>query len=151
MIRPLRPADLAAAKNVIDTSELFPSDLLDDMTAPYFDGNPAGQRWIVDEEEGDVLGLAFHAPEEMTDGTHNLYLIAVQQAAQGKGIGTTLMTDVEDHLRRAGQRILIVETSGLDGFELTRKFYDKLGYSEEARIREFYAAGEDKVVFWKKL
>ncbi|MGB3548313.1 MAG: GNAT family N-acetyltransferase [Saprospiraceae bacterium] len=151
MIRNILPADLTAAKTVIDSSGLFPSELLDDMIAPYFDGNPAEQRWIGYEDGDELLGLAFHAPEEMTDGTHNLYLIAVQKAAQGKGIGTTLMTDVEDHLRRSGQRILIVETSGLDGFELTRKFYDKLGYSEEARIREFYAACEDKVVFWKML
>lgn len=46
---------------------------------------------------------------------------------------------------------MIVETSALPEFELTRKFYDKLNYKREAVIREFYQKGEDKVVFWKKL
>ena len=50
-----------------------------------------------------------------------------------------------------GERVLLVETSGLPGFERTRAFYRKLGYDEEARIRDFYQAGEDKVVFRKAL
>ena len=44
-----------------------------------------------------------------------------------------------------------METSGLASFESTRKFYRKCGYEEEARIREFYQAGEDKIVFRKLL
>lgn len=51
---------------------------------------------------------------------------------------------------RAG-RLLLVETSALPAFEGTRAFYRRLGYEEEARIRGFYAAGEDKVVYRKAL
>ncbi len=54
-------------------------------------------------------------------------------------------------LLEAGQRVLIVETSGLPEFERTRKFYDKCNYERAAVIRDFYQDGEDKVVFWKKL
>ncbi len=50
-----------------------------------------------------------------------------------------------------GGRMLLVETSGLPDFERTRAFYRKCGYEEEARIRDFYAAGDDKVVFRKVL
>ena len=45
----------------------------------------------------------------------------------------------------------LVETSGLPEFERARAFYRKCGYEEEARIREFYNAGEDKIVFRKAL
>ena len=41
--------------------------------------------------------------------------------------------------------------SGAPEFELTRKFYEQLGYTKEAVIREFWQKGEDKVIFWKKL
>ena len=44
-----------------------------------------------------------------------------------------------------------METSGTDDFEYVREFYRKSGYEEEARIREFYAAGVDKIVFRKRL
>jgi ribosomal protein S18 acetylase RimI-like enzyme len=50
-----------------------------------------------------------------------------------------------------GERLLLVETSGVESFEYVRAFYRKSGYQEEARIREFYAAGIDKIVFRKAL
>ena len=48
-------------------------------------------------------------------------------------------------------RILIVETLGTDEFLQTREFYLKNGFDEEARIRDFYEDGGDKVVFWKRV
>ena len=36
-------------------------------------------------------------------------------------------------------------------FAATRAFYRKNGYEEEARIREFYNPGEDKIIFRKAL
>ncbi|MEM9196051.1 MAG: GNAT family N-acetyltransferase, partial [Myxococcota bacterium] len=107
--------------------------------------------WVVVEGEAAVLGAAYFAPETMTQGTWNLYFIAVAPTAQGKGAGASLLAHVEEFLRQRGERVLLVETSGLESFALTRKFYRKNGYAEEARIREFYQAGEDKVVFWKAL
>ena len=87
----------------------------------------------------------------MTEGTWNLYLIAVHPQHQGLGYGTSMMKYIEQLLSDRGERILLVETSGLDGFEKTRSFYRRCGYEEEARIREFYQAGEDKIVFRKSL
>jgi ribosomal protein S18 acetylase RimI-like enzyme len=54
-------------------------------------------------------------------------------------------------LAARGVRLLLVETSGLPAFEGTRGFYRARGYAEEARIRDFYQAGEDKIVFRKLL
>lgn len=87
----------------------------------------------------------------MTDGTYNLYLIAVHKDFQGKGIGSEMMNYIENLLKSRSVRVLLVETSGLPEFERTRKFYDKCSYNKEAVIRDFYSEGEDKVVFWKKL
>ena len=87
----------------------------------------------------------------MTEGTWNLYLIAVHANRQGKGDGHQIMNYLEDLLAKKGARILIVETSGLPEFERTRAFYEKCNYTKEAIIRDFYQEGEDKVVFWKAL
>ena len=46
---------------------------------------------------------------------------------------------------------MIVDTSGTDDFAMTRKFYSQNGYEEEARIRDFWADGDDKVIFRKAL
>ncbi len=47
--------------------------------------------------------------------------------------------------------MLLIETSGVPDFAGQRAFYARLGYDEEARIREFYAPGDDKIVYWKLL
>lgn len=97
------------------------------------------------------MAVAYYAPEKMTEGTFNLYLIAVSAGLKGRGAGTALIEHIEDDLRKKRQRVLIIETSGLPEFSLSRSFYAKNGYTQEAVIRDFYQEGDDKVVFWKKL
>lgn len=77
--------------------------------------------------------------------------IAVLPQCQGKGAGAAIVKHLEGVLRERGQRILIADTSGTKAFARTRQFYRKNGYTEEARIRDFWAAGNDKVVFWKSI
>lgn len=150
MIRSVTRDDLPALKAVIDAVELFPSDLLDDMVAPYFSGNGSDDVWLT-IDDNEPVAVAYYAPERMTEGTWNLYLIAVHPDHQGRGHGAALIHHIEQTLAGRGERVLLVETSGLPGFERTRAFYRKCGYDEEARIREFYQAGEDKVIFRKAL
>lgn len=150
-IRKVLPKDVEALKEVIDTSGLFPSALLTEMIRDYFDSPSTNDIWLTREADNRPIAIAYCAPEKLTEGTYNLYLIAVHQNHQGKGIGAQMMSYIETLLKANGERILLVETCGLAQFELTRKFYDKCGYKREALIRDFYREGEDKVVFWKKL
>lgn len=149
-IRPLVRDDLARVAYLVDANDMFPSELLDAMTAPFLDDESRMDRWLVFDRE-EVEGVAYCAPEPLTDGTWNLLLIAVDPVAHGKGIGTKLMHFVEAELTRDRVRVLLVETSGLPEFARTRGLYEGLGYEREARIRDYYAAGDDKVVFRKAL
>ena len=150
-MRPIEKRDLPTLKEVIESNELFPSELLDGMIEPYFAAADSTDIWLTLEVDQRPVLVAYCAPERMTLGTYNLYLIAVHKDHQGQGLGARAMAYIEEMLRQLGNWILIVETSGLPDFELTRRFYQKIGYTQEAVIREFYQAGEDKVVFWKKL
>jgi ribosomal protein S18 acetylase RimI-like enzyme len=150
-IRPMADGDLTTVKAVIDSTGLFPSEMMDDMTTPYLSGHTTDELWFVAVRDGTVSGVAYCAPERMTDGTWNLLLIAVREDRQGQGIGAALTRRVERTLADQGARVLLVETSGLPAFERTRAVYRRLGYAEEACIRDFYAKGEAKVVFWKAL
>ena len=153
-IRPVTPADVPGLKAVIDETGLFPSALLDDMLAGYLGGQGSDDLWLTvaaSGREDGAIAVAYVAPERMTSGTWNLYLIAVLPAYQSRGVGAGLVRRIEDTLAARGARVLLVETSGLPEFERTRAFYRTIGYDEEARIREFYAPGEDKVVFRKAL
>ena len=154
MIRSTTPDDTIALIALANATGLFqPNQLesLGEMLSDYFDGNSDRDRfWITDDDNG-VVGVAYCEMERMTDGTWNLQLIAIRPDCQGQGRGATLLRYVEQTLTVRGGRVLLVETSGLPDFERTRAFYRKCGYDEEARIRDFYKAGEDKIVYRKAL
>ncbi|MEO1434415.1 MAG: GNAT family N-acetyltransferase [Bacteroidota bacterium] len=121
-IRPTIQSDLPQLKQVLDSIELFPSEMLDDMIADFFHHSDSPEIWLTAEVDGIPQGIAYCVPEQMTNGTYNLLAIGVKQALQGKGIGQQIMTHLEEFLRNQGQHILIVDTSGTDGFQRTRKF-----------------------------
>ena len=149
-IRPITPNDLPALKIVIDANDLFPSNMLDEMISDYFSNEDSNNYWFT-YDDGKPVAIAYCAPEKMTEGTWNLYLIAVHPDYQGSGRGTSMLRYIEQKLADRGERILLVETSSLDSFEGTREFYRKCGYDKEAQIRDFYQAGEDKIIFRKSL
>lgn len=149
-IRPLVKADLPALIALIDATGLFRGTMLTDMAAPHLATPATDELWRV-FDDGAVAGLAYAAPERMTDGTWNLLLIATDPGRQRSGIGTALINAIEQQLGGRDVRLLLVETSGLAEFDATRGFYRRRGYREEARIRDFYQAGEDKVIFVKSL
>lgn len=149
-IRPVRPEDLPALKAVIEATALFPADLLDGMLASHLAGEANEEIWLTDDTGGPIA-IAYCAPERMTQGTWNLYLIAVHPARQAEGRGGALIREVERLVVARGAHQLLVETSGLPEFQRTRDFYPRCGFAPEAQIRDFYRRGEDKVVFRKIL
>jgi ribosomal protein S18 acetylase RimI-like enzyme len=100
--------------------------------------------------EGELIGYACYGPTPGTEGTYDLYWIAVDPAAHGTGIGTILLSEVERRLQGHRARILVVETSSRSDYAQTRGFYGRRGFAESARVREFYAPGDDRIIFTKR-
>ncbi len=154
MIRPARPEDSDALIALADASGLFQPHELEEvggMLAAHFAGELGPDHHWITDDDGGPAAVAYYAPEPFTDGVWNLYMLAVHPDRQGGGRGAALVHHVEERLAARGARVLLIETSGTDGFERQRAFYRRLGYAEEARIRDYYRAGDDKVVYWKSL
>jgi len=153
-IRAARPQDRASIIDVVRASGLFPPDGLTEVEATldaFLTRATVTDRWVITDTGTGIAAAAYYAPERMTDGTWNLYLLAVHPDHQGQGRGAALVRHVEQDLRQAGARVLLIETSGVPDFSGQRAFYTGLSYHEEARIRDFYEPGDDKVVYWKNL
>lgn len=150
IIKPTSANDIAGLQAVLDGTELFPREMLPDLLAPSLAGETEAF-WLTCHSNGEAVGLCYTVPEDFADGTWNMLALGVRPDLQGKRFGATLVAAAERHLKDKGQRILIVDTSGTDDFALTRKFYAQNGYEEEARIRDFWADGDDKVIFRKAL
>ncbi len=150
-IRMVSANDLPDLKEVLDSIDLFPSDMLEDMISDFLDNPETEDIWFTEVENDKPISIGFCAPEKLTEGTYNLYAIGVRSDLQSSGTGSRMMAFIENYLKGKGHRILIVDTSGTDAFESTRRFYEKLGYDKEAVLRDFWADGDDKVVYRKRL
>ncbi len=155
MIRPVAPADTAAVRALTVASELFPpeeSGVVETMLAAYFAGREAeGHTCVVDEVDGDLLAVAYYEPVTATDRTWEVTMIGVRRDLHRRGRGSALLQHVEDDLRSRDQRLLVIETSALPAFDRARAFYLARGYDEEARVRDYFEAGDDMVMFRKAL
>jgi ribosomal protein S18 acetylase RimI-like enzyme len=161
MIRLSTPDDMPAILSIAEAIgfQLGELEVVKKLLTDYFaDGNgsnflqdgSAQRFWLTNHQDnGEIIGVAYCEPERMTDQTWNLQLIAIHPDHQGQGHGGKLLCHVEETLKARSGRMLLVET--LASFDLAQAFYRKHGYEEEACIRDFYAAGEDKVVFRKVL
>ena len=157
-IRPLTEDDKPNLMDLAKATGLFSPDDLDGMEAmatAIFAGNAdEGHFWLGDDAgpaAGGIRCAAYCGPETFAaPGIWNLFFIGAYPQDQGKGRGSKMLRHIEDKLRAEDGRLLLIETSSGDGFELTRKFYAQHGYDEEARIRGFYGT-EDKVIFRKDL
>ncbi len=148
--RPTTAQDLAEIAAIAEMTALFPGDMLGGLIAGYLDGGKS-DIWLTALRHERCVGFAFCEPERLTNGTWNLLAIGVAPEWQGRGVGAALMRALEETLRAGGHRVLIVDTSGDPAFARTRSFYLGNGYAEEARIREFWDVGVDKVTYWKHL
>jgi D-alanine-D-alanine ligase len=94
-----------------------------------------------------LLGYACYGPTPCTAGTWDLYWIAVSGDARGRGIGTLLMEEVERRLVDLDARLLLIETASRADYAPTRAFYERRGYEVVATVPDFYAPGDDRVIF----
>jgi len=105
---------------------------------------------IVAEHAGAVAGYVLYGPVPLTEGNYDLYWIATDPALHGKGAGRRLMEETEQRLRKAGARLLCLETSSQGSYVRTRRFYEQAGYLEESCIRDFYRPGDDRITYVKR-
>jgi ribosomal protein S18 acetylase RimI-like enzyme len=154
----IRPSIAAESSKLIDigiAAGMFKADETEELAkvhADYFDGKlPEGHAWLTDIYDGEVRCVAYYAPTPFADGVWDLLMIAVHPDYQRQGHGNRMLQYIEKILFDKGQRMLIVDTSGTQTYEQARKFYKKNHFEQEARIRDFYQEGEDKVTFRKIL
>ena len=111
----------------------------------------SGYCFTLAEEGGELAGFACHGPVPMTQGSFDLYWIAVHPAHMRRGLGSLLLDQVEEQARAAGARLLYAETSDREQYHPTREFYLATGFAQAARLPDFYAPGEGKVIYCKML
>jgi ribosomal protein S18 acetylase RimI-like enzyme len=106
---------------------------------------------VLEDPRKTIQGYVCYGATPLADGVFDLYWIAVDPKHQGHGYGQVLLKFVENEVRRQRGRMLLIETSSKESYAPTIRFYQRSGYDEISRIKDFYRIEDDKVVFCKKL
>ena len=114
-------------------------------------GAASGYEFIIAEESGRMIGYLCWGPTPCTKGRFDVYWIAVDPKARRSGVGAELHRRAEASIAALGGQRIYIETSSTAPYEAARKFYERMGYSQAARLADFYADGDDKVLFVKEL
>jgi ribosomal protein S18 acetylase RimI-like enzyme len=132
-----KPAEVAVAEELIDS---------------YLE-DPAGSGYhiLIGEVDSTVAGYICYGPTPLTEGTWDIYWVAVAPEKQDRGIGSVLMESAEKEILKAKGRLAIIETSFMPAYEKTRHFHISHGYEIVAHIPDFYAPGDDKLILQKRL
>jgi D-alanine-D-alanine ligase len=141
-----RIADMSRAVGVFKDDEI-------PVALEVFDGAVAGSPDYLAlgaECDGKLSGWICWGPTPCTLGTYDLYWMAVDPAVHGTGLGTALLLAMEARLVGVA-RMVVVETSGRQDYAPTRAFYEARGYRAVSRIPDFYAPGDDQVVYVKTI
>ena len=158
-LAPLERARRAEVRGILERSDAFAADEVAVALELFDDAFPAAGRAPSDDYEfvgvvdagGDLHGYACWGPTPGAERTYDLYWIAVDPGTQGAGGGTLLLTEVERRLAGRRARMVVVETSSRPEYEGARGFYARRGYREAARVREFYAPGDDRIILTKRI
>ena len=152
----VRAEDRHAVREIVTSTAFFSASEVDVaeelVTERLAKGEESGYFFVFAETlERGPLGYACYGPTPCTESTHDLYWIAVHEEMRGQGLGRKLLAEVEARLRRGKGGKLIAETSSREQYAPTQRFYLSCGFSLEARIRDYYAPGEDILYFTKNI
>ncbi len=131
------PGEVIVAEELIDCYLLDPSG--------------SGYHILVAEVNSSVMGYICYGPTPVTEGTWDIYWIAVAPSEQGHGLGKALLAFAEDKIKGTQGRLILIETASKPEYERTRLFHHSQGYELVSCIPDFYAPNDDKLTLQKRL
>ena len=154
-IRAMIPEDKPGIMQILyNTPEFKPSEVVvaEEIIDCYlYDPRGSGYHILAAEFNSTIAGYICFGPTPLTEGTWDAYWMAVASDKQRQGIGAALLKAAEKSIREAEGRLAIIETSSTPAYANTRHFHTRQGYKIIARIPDFYAPGDDKLILQKRL
>jgi ribosomal protein S18 acetylase RimI-like enzyme len=142
-LRPLRPADEPAARDLIDRS--FPPYLRE---LPHYHLSVALGESASDEALGIVVtdgdrlaGLVLHGFVAGAVRTGKIHALAVREDIRRRGLGRALLDAATRALASMDARLIVVELPADPDLEPVRPMLHELGFHEEASVDDFVRDG----------
>jgi ribosomal protein S18 acetylase RimI-like enzyme len=154
-VRPMIATDKPAIMQMLrNMREFKPSEVVvaEEVLDSYLhDSIRSGYHVFVAEIDSSVAGYICYGPTPLTEGTWDIYWLAVAPNQQSKGVGKSLLSFAEANIKETAGRMAIIETSSKPEYEASGHFYRTQGYELACRLADFYAPGDDKLILIKRL
>lgn len=149
------PADRAAVRDIVASTNFFSAEEIDvavELVDEHLQtGEASGYYFLFAECSGVVAGYTCFGPIPCTQSSYDLYWIAVHQKFRGHGLGLKLMQRTEALIAARGGKRVYIETSSRPQYEPTRGFYLRCQYQQAALLTDYYADGDGKLIYERKL
>jgi ribosomal protein S18 acetylase RimI-like enzyme len=152
-LRSIEAADRAALAAMLGEIDQFKAEEVEvalELVDAALTGPHSGYHAIVARSD-ELAGYICFGPTPLTEATWDLYWIAVSPRLQGQGIGRALYDQFVAYMRGRGGRQIRIETSSQESYAATGGFYERLGFEVAGRLRDFYAPGDDLLVFYRQV
>ena len=155
-IRKTISEDREAIKIILIDTQKFNQEEIDcalELIDIYLN-NPSQKDYLIAtaiNKDNEIVGYVCYGKAPLTNGAYDLYWIAVKPEYQRHGIGKILLNHIEEEIVKLSGRLLFAETSSRAVYEKTRQFYINNSFSEEARIKDFFSKGDDKIIYRKDM
>jgi GNAT superfamily N-acetyltransferase len=151
----LTDRDVEAVRRITESTGFFSRAEIDVAVELAIDrrqkGASSDYHFIVADAAGRAVAYASFGRIACTTASFDLYWLVVEKQAQGAGWGRKLLAEAEEQVQKLGGNRVYVETSNRAQYAPTRAFYEHCDYRIEAILPDFYAPGDDKVVYIKLL
>lgn len=114
-------------------------------------GESTGYYFVFADLDGITIAYSCYGPISMSKTCFDLYWIATHNSYRGKGIGKQLLEETFRQAGNMGCKIIIAETSGQEHYSPTRAFYISNKFELEAKLKDFYDEGDDKLFFTRRI
>jgi len=104
-------------------------------------------KFLFAEIDGKPVSYTCYGHIMGTEAGYDLFWIITHNDFRGKGIGRIILEETHRIIKELGGKYVIAETSGLEKYTPTRKFYLNFGYKLEAEIRDYYKEGDSKAIY----
>jgi len=148
-------SDIERVREIVESTKFFYNheiDIAAELVAERLeDGESTGYFFVFAELDGVTVAYSCFGPILMSQTSFDLYWIAAHNDYRGKGIGRIVLEETCRRAKAMGCSIIIAETSGLPHYAPTRSFYISNNFELEATLKDFYAMGDDKLFYTKRI
>ncbi len=147
--------DLVFVSDIVKSTGFFREDeilIAIELIQEYLQkGHLSAYEFIFADYNNKPVAYSCYGLIPCTINSYDLYWIVTHNDFRNRGIGKFILGLTEKKMKNAGAAGIYIETSSLEKYLPTRRFYEKNGYSLKARLDNFYDEGDDKLIYVKYL